>query len=76
LFIPFSSIRKLVFQKFSDFAVFLRIETEQENDQSEDDRDCAHGLFGSAVKNDQGEKGEESAEKWTRDGEPKGDFPV
>jgi len=22
-----------------------RIETEQENDQSEDDRDCAHGLF-------------------------------
>ena len=42
LFLKFS---KIGISEIFRFLVFRRIETEQENDQNEDDRDCAHGLF-------------------------------
>src|SRR5882757_3698580 len=42
LFLKFS---KIGISEIFRFLVFRRIEAEQENDQSEDDRDCAHGLF-------------------------------
>ena len=42
LFLKFS---KIGISGIFGFLVFRRIEAEQENDQSEDDRDCAHGLF-------------------------------
>lgn len=36
---------KIGISEVFSFLVFRRVEAEQENDQSEDDRDCAHGLF-------------------------------
>src|SRR5437773_1674088 len=41
----FLNLSKTDISEIFRFLVFRRIEAEQENDQSEDDRDCAHGLF-------------------------------
>src|SRR5437773_11637033 len=41
----FLNLSKTDISEIFRFLVFRRIEAEQENDQYEDDRDCAHGLF-------------------------------
>ena len=71
LFLKFS---KIGISEILSFLVVRRIEAEQENDQAEDGRDYAHGLF--TRENRWSDDPEQDAKQRTRYGEPEGNVPA